>query len=252
MKPPSPPQRKSDPHYRPSDRHVEMMKGSRPLPQFFKLAAGVFFRRIAMTAGTAPPSGDASVWEAPPPVLLNTWKHHAAALRSRVCDAVAAGAAALDGLANNLVVIGSELMDLYRGALSPRAIGDGTLTRLRSDNHLSRDAYRAWVQASGGYRMLTLADDGSRWVLRLGDAARYVHVHPARRAPLTCRVKANVLKTAVMVLAYSGVHGGDPLDVALVNRVRAEYLGLTPLGRELAGDQGIGQTITLLRNPAGA
>src|SRR5262249_34090689 len=119
-------------------------------------------------------------------------------------------------------------------------------------NYLSLDAFRAWVQAAGGYRMLTLPEDGSRWVLRLGEDTRYVHVHPAPWAPLTCRVKANVLKTAVMVLAYTGGHGGDPLDVALVTRVRAEYLGLTPLGRDLAGDQGIGQTINLLREPAGA
>ena len=60
-----------------------------------------------------------------------------------------------------------------------------------------------------------------------------------------------VIGTELMDL-YTGVHGGDPLDVALVNRVRAEYLGLTPLGRDLAGDQGIGQTINLLRNPDGA
>jgi hypothetical protein len=205
-----------------------------------------------ITASTAPPAGDASVWEAPPPVLLNTWKHHAAALRLRVRETVAAGTDALDALAGDLVVTGSELMDLYLGALTPRAVAEGVLARLRSDNHLSVDAFRAWVQAAGGYRMLTLPDDGSQWVLRLGDEARYVHVHPARWAPLTCRVKANVLKTAVMVLAYTGVHGGDPLDVALVNRVRAEYLELTPLGRDLAGDQGIGQTINLLREPAGA
>ena len=89
-------------------------------------------------------------------------------------------------------------------------------------------------------------------MLRLGDEAdRYVHVHPARWVPQTCRVKANVLKTAVMVLAYTAVHGGDPLDVALVNRVRRDYLGLAPLGRDLAGDQGIGQTIQLLRGSDG-
>jgi hypothetical protein len=195
---------------------------------------------------------DPSVWEAPAPVLLNTWKHHAAWLRLRVRETVAAGHAALDGLANYLVVIGTELMDLYLGGLSPHAIGEGILAALRNDKRRSPDAYRAWVQASAGYRILTLPVDGSQWVLRAGDDAHYVHVHPARWAPLTCRVKANVLKTAVMVLAYTGVHGGDPMDVALVNRVRAEYLNLTPLGRDLAGDQGIGQTINLLRELAGA
>jgi len=85
------------------------------------------------------------------------------------------------------------------------------------------------------------------WVLRAGaEEGRYVHVHPGRWAPATRRVRANVLKTAVMVLAYFGVHGGDVGDVALVNRVRRQYLGLAPV-RDLAGDHGLGQVIELLR-----
>jgi hypothetical protein len=221
-------------------------------PKALQTCGGRFyFGGSAITASTAPPDV-ASLWEAPPPVLLNTWKHHAAALRARVRETIAVGAAALEPLADTLVVIGSELMDLYLGTLSPREIGEGVLAQLRRDNHLSLDAFRTWVQAAGGYRMLTLPQDGSEWVLRLGDEARYVHAHPARWTPLTCRVKANVLKTAVLVLAYTGVHGGDPLDVALVNQVRGEYLELAPLGRDLAGDQGIGQTINLLREPTGA
>jgi hypothetical protein len=151
-------------------------------------------------------------------------------------------------LADNLIVIGTELMDLYFGAYSPHTIGEGIIAQVVSDKHLSLDAYRAWVGA-GGYRILTL-EDTSRWVLRMGDEAeRYVHVHPGRYSPETCRVKANVLKTAVMALAFAGVHGGDPTEVTLVNRVRREYLELAPLGRELAGDQGIGQVIELLKKP---
>jgi hypothetical protein len=217
--------------------------------RLFKLAAGVFhFGGQTINASPTPLVDAASVWEPPPPVLLNCWKHHAAALRLRIRETVAAGPAALDALARNLLVTGTELMDLYVGALSPRDIGERVLAQLRSDHRLSFDAYRAWIQGNRGYRVLPLPEDGSQWVLRLGDESeRWVHVHPARWAPQTCRVKANVLKTAVMVLAYTGVHGGDPMDVALVNRVRSQYLGLTPLGRDLSGEQGIGQTITLLR-----
>jgi hypothetical protein len=195
----------------------------------------------------------AAIWEPPSPVLLNTWKHHAAVLRHRIRAAIAAGPAALDELADNLVVIGTELMDLYVGALTPHEIGERLLAQLRSDNQLSLAAYRAWIDAGRGYRLLTLAEDNSQWVLRLGDEGdRYVHVHPARWTPQTCRVKANVLKTAVMILAYTGVHGGDPMAVALVNEVRRDYLALTPLGRDLAGDQGIGQIIKVLSNSDGA
>jgi hypothetical protein len=206
----------------------------------------------AINARSALAADMASIWEPPPPILLNTWKHHAAALRWRIRETVAAGPAALDELASNLLVIGTELMDLYLGELSPREIGERLLAQLHSDNHLSLDIYRVWIQANRGYRLLALPEDNSQWVLRLGDEAkRYVHIHPARWAPRTCRVNANGLKTAVMILAYTGIHGSDPLDVALVNLVRRDYLGLEPLGRALVGNQGIGQAINLLRNRAG-
>ena len=102
------------------------------------------------------------------------------------------------------------------------------------------------MQAAGGYRLVELSDT-SRWVLRLGEVNHYVHAHPGRYAPHTRRVRANVLKTAVLVLAHVGVHGGDPLDVKLVNHVRRQHLALAPIGKDLAGDQGLGGVIDALR-----
>jgi hypothetical protein len=191
----------------------------------------------------------ASPWDVPTPVLFNPWKHHAGALRQRIADAGRGGDAALAALPAQLLVIGTELMDLYTGALTPARIGEGVLTQLRDARLLPWEAYRPWVEAGGGYRVLTFAEDGSAWVLRAGDlAGRYVHVHPGRWTPETRRVRANVLKTAVMVLAHVGAHGGDPLDVRLVNQVRGQHLGLSPI-RELAGDQGIQVLLELLRSP---
>jgi len=177
-------------------------------------------------------------------VLLNTWKHHAGALRCRI---VAAAAETLPALAANLVVIGTELMDLYLGALTPAAIGGEILGQLACDGTLAVDAFQASLTDAGGYRMVDLSDT-SRWVLRLGDVAgRYVHVHPGRYAPLTRRVKANLLKTAVMVLAYVHVNGGEPMDVKLIDEVRRQFLALPPLGREAAGGGGLGGVIDVLR-----
>jgi hypothetical protein len=185
------------------------------------------------------------------PILLNTWKHHAGALRQAIAEAVCGGEPGLQSLASQLVVIGTELMDLYVGTLTPAEIADRVLDALRADNRLSLDAYRAWLQANGGYGVLTFPEDDSRWVLRLGDEAdRYVHVHPARWAPQTLRVRANVLKTAVLVRAYVGVHGGDPLNLALLNDVRGRFLGLSPLGKLVAGDQGIAAVLDVLRSPS--
>lgn len=184
------------------------------------------------------------------PVLFNTWKHHAGALRGRIAEAARGGEAGLRALAEGMVVIGTELMDLYVGRLTPAEIAAKVVARLQTDGLLAPDAYRTWVAEGGGYRLLTFAEDESVWVLRAGDDERYVHVHPGRWAPATLRVRANVLKTAALALAYAALHGGGPMGRALLNRVRAEYLGLAPVGRDPAGEQGVGRVIDVLRADA--
>ena len=200
-----------------------------------------------MPASALSPAGPLSVWEAPVPVLLNAWKHHAAFLRRQVGEASAAGDAGLDALAANLVVVGTELMDLYTGQFTPAEIAAKVLDELKTKGLMVPASYRAWLAESGGYAVTTFAEDSSRWVLRMGDEdGRYVHVHPARWAPQTRRVRANVMKTAAMLLAHAGVHGGDPCDLARANAVRQKYLGLAPIGRKLSADEGLGLVLDLL------
>lgn len=183
-----------------------------------------------------------SPWEVPAPVLFNPWKHHAGFLRDRI------RLLGPDALAPHLVVVGTKLMDLYTGAFAPAELADHVLTDLRATGRLEADAFRDWVAASGDYGVVPLPD-GSRWVLRYGDeGGRYLHLHPARWVPETLRVRANVLKTAALALAFANVNGGDPLDLALLNAVRAQYLGLSPVGRLRDGDAGIGEVVALLRS----
>src|SRR5438067_8986486 len=96
-------------------------------------------------------AADNSQWDVPAPVLFNPWKHHAGFLRHRVAQTARGGEEALRGLAAELVVIGSELMDLYLGPLSPRAIAEGVTAALRADGRLDPAAYRAWLANGGGY-----------------------------------------------------------------------------------------------------
>jgi hypothetical protein len=205
-------------------------------------------RRSTINARTLQAANAGPLLEVPAPVLFNTWKHHADALRWRIQEAVGAGPAGLDRLAGQVVVLGTKLMDLYTGRLWPAEVCGRILARLRADARLDLPAYREWVAGEGGYRVLTFPEDDSRWVLRVGDEAdRYVHLHPGRWSPATLRVRANVLKTAALVLAYTGVHGGDPTGRALVNAVRRDYLGLSPVGKDLEDEQGLGRVIDLLR-----
>jgi hypothetical protein len=183
------------------------------------------------------------------PVHFNSWKHHAAALRERIA-LVVRGQTTLDELCRGLAVIGSELMDLYTGVLSPVEIGDRVIAALEQGNHLSPEAYRLWLEANGGYQVLDFSEDSSRWILRLGEPqGRYVHVHPGRWTPHTIRVRANVLKTAVMVVAVARAQGKDPLELALINQVRTDYLGYSPI-KNLRGAGGIRGTIEVLRGAA--
>jgi hypothetical protein len=183
----------------------------------------------------------------PPPVLFNAYKHHAGALRRYIAEASSRGETGLAEMASRLVVIGTELMDLYTGAMTPVAIAERALDQLKRAGRLEVSAYKKWLYEQGGYGVVTLEEDTSCWVLRLGDeGGRYVHVHPARWKPHTRRVRANVLKTAVMVWAYVRAHGGSATDVGLVNAVRRQYVGLAPV-KELAGDQGLSVILDLLR-----
>lgn len=184
----------------------------------------------------------------PPPVLFNAHKHHAGSLRERVRRAVAGGEDGLRTLAGELVVVGAKLMDLYHGPFSPREIADRVMADLARAGRDTPAAFRTWVEAGGGYQVIEFPEDTSRWVLRAGDDDdRFVHLHPARYSPFTIRVRANVLTTAVLALAYTGRHGGDPLSRPVVNAVRRDYLGLAPVGRDPSGDEGIGSVIELLR-----
>jgi hypothetical protein len=194
-------------------------------------------------------SPDPSPCETPPPLLFNAWKHHAGFLREQIRKASETRPDLLSQLAARLRVVGADLMDLYHGPLTPAEIGRLVISRLAVDGLLEPARYRDWIMAEGGYRTLDLTGDLSRWVLRLGaEESRYVHLHPGRWAPLTRRVRANTLKTAVMALAYARTHGGGTVDIGLVNHVRHAFLDLPPVARVLRDDQGLGPMIALLGN----
>src|SRR5262249_55860304 len=189
-----------------------------------------------------------SEWEVPHPVLLNVHKHHAEFLRERITRAGRAVPGGVQPLAGELVVVGTKLMDLYHGALSPCEIGEKVVAVLAKAGRDTPDVFRAWVEAEGGYRVTEFPEDTSRWVLRMGDeGGRFIHVHPARWSPFTVRVRANVLTTAVLALAYTRGPGGDPHGPEGGKAGPPDNLGLAPIGKSPPADAGIGSVIELLR-----
>src|SRR5262249_40758121 len=113
-------------------------------------------------------------------VLLNTWKHHAAALRFHIHEAARTSDSGLDALAGQLVVIGTELMDLYTGQLTPAEVGVRIVSTLQADARLELTAYRAWL--SGGSRLPIPAPARAQlpWGPALGRRGRPLRPCPPR------------------------------------------------------------------------
>jgi len=183
--------------------------------------------------------------EIPEPILFNTWKHHAGALRQRIQESVLDGESGLIRLSSQVAVLGNELMDLYLGDWSPTRIAEEVTRRLREQNRFEEQRLRDWLMEQGGYAVLSFENHPTQWVVRMGaEQGRYIHVHPARWSPGTRRVRANVLKTAVLVSAYVLLNGGEPFEIKLVNDVRVRYLGLSPM-RKVDENQGLKPVLEL-------
>ncbi|HEY1191055.1 MAG TPA: hypothetical protein VGE74_25705 [Gemmata sp.] len=181
----------------------------------------------------------------PHPALLNTWKHHAGWIRSRIAAAVRAGSAGVAALPAEMVVIGTRLMDLYTGPHAPAEVAEFVFAELRAQGRFAFGSLSAWLAERGEYAMTELPD-GSKWAIRLGPTnGRYIHLHPGRRAPHTMRVQANALRSAVVAHAQARLVGASPTDLGVVNEARTRYLGLLPV-RELTGTSGLGAVIAAL------
>src|SRR5439155_19392861 len=79
------------------------------------------------------------------PVLFTAWKHHAGVLRGRIRPCAALGAPALDALAEQVIVMGTELMDLYTGAHWPAEVAETLVAALSEQERLERGPFHSWL-----------------------------------------------------------------------------------------------------------
>ena len=183
----------------------------------------------------------------PKPVLFHPLKHHLLYIRSFITENAATPEAMLKAA---LRTIGSSSqLDFYTGLLSPWQIAQESILYLQQKDLLAPEAYRLYLAACGtDYRVVSLSD-GTDWVLRWGVVAgRHVHLHPARYAANTTRIKANILKTAVATLLLAQRQGKKEADLQLINQARAQWLGLAPL-KEYHAEEGLGKLIQQLQQP---
>lgn len=164
----------------------------------------------------------------PAPILFHPLKHHLGYIKAFIRQNCAAPGAEINAA---LQTLGSSQLDLYIGPLSPPQVAREVLQHLQEHCLLQPLAYQRYLAAAGtSYRVATLSD-GTDWILRWGVVeGRHVHLHPARYARHTLRVKASVLKIAIAALVAAKRRGGNTvMDTAYINGVRAAWLGLPPV-----------------------
>jgi len=126
----------------------------------------------------------------------------------------------------DFMVIGTASPDLYLGALSVNEILSETAVLIRNKGLDDEGRFLSFLKANHDFYTYFLSD-GSKWVWRYGkEEGRYIHIHPARDQECVLRVKASTLKSA---LGYYVLYQSDMLDVDVLNSLRVELFGLSPL-----------------------
>ncbi|MEJ8803647.1 hypothetical protein [Pontibacter sp. H249] len=183
----------------------------------------------------------------PEPILLHPFKHHMGFILAYIQANKFISPAELQ---EDLLTLGTSQLDLYFGPLSPEQISRETIGYLQQHGLLSPAAFKEYLLAgNSGYRCITLSDC-TDWVLRWGVVEnRNVHLHPARYTAHTTRVKATALKTAIATLIASAQLGLPAAGIGTINKVRAEWLGLSPV-KWVSKQEGIGKFLHLLQQQA--
>jgi len=163
------------------------------------------------------------------PLTFNCWKHHAGFIKKQI-EFYRDDKISVEELQKTLLVIGESLMDLYVGELSPQKICDEIASNLKSIGVLAFKEYKKWLFEQGNEYKLVEISDNSVWALRLGkQEERFVHIHPGRYSPVTIRVKALTLKTAIAVLIKNYEKDFTLMDTLQINEVRKKILNSPPV-----------------------
>ncbi len=179
------------------------------------------------------------------PITFNCWKHHAGFIKKQI-EFYRNEKISVEELQKTLLVIGESQMDLYVGELSPQKICDEIVSELISVGVLAFEEYKKWLFEKGNKYKLIEISDNSVWTLRLGkQEERYVHIHPGRYSPVTLRVKALTLKTAIAVLIINYEKNIPIIDTLKINEIRKKILNSPPV-KKVSSNSAVVRVINLL------
>jgi hypothetical protein len=179
------------------------------------------------------------------PLTFNCWKHHAGFIKNQI-EFYRDEKISVEKLQKTLLVIGESLMDLYVGELSPQKICDEIVSKLKTSGVLAFEPYKKWLFEKGNEYKLVEISDNSVWTLRLGNQEeKYVHIHPGRYSPVTIRVKALTLKTAIAVLIINYEKDFAFMDTLKINEVRKKILNSPPV-KKISSNSAVVGVINIL------
>lgn len=144
---------------------------------------------------------------------------------------------------NELRHLGTCVMDIYKGDMSPENIFQEIREFLQANGISERTGFQKWAGVSFKSHRIIPLSDGSNWTLKyFGKGTRFVHIFPARYSQHTFRIKANTLISAVL---YQVLIGKDYISANDLNRVRA-LISLSPV-KEIADVEAITEMVEMLR-----
>ena len=158
----------------------------------------------------------------PEPFLFNPLKHHLGYIKEFITDN--SGKRKVNLM--NLKHLGTSVMDVYTGKLSLSQLCLEIETVLKNKFLLDKDEFPSGAGIKNNdYRRITISD-GSQWILKCNrNQNRYIHFFPARYSPMTIRIKANTLKSALLFII---LNGKDFISGEDLNNARLQ-IGLSPI-----------------------
>jgi hypothetical protein len=178
------------------------------------------------------------------PITFNPYKHHLHFLKGKIKLWQCLPWAEVE---NELLLIGTNLIDLYCGKLSVDEIDQQFMLFAETEGLTSAEKLKKWLSPKE-FRKIKLSDN-SEWVVKQGlHPTRFLHLHPAKYSPFTVRVRGTTLKTVVALSVLTGKKSRNQLKLQQVNQVRSEKLGLSPI-KTLEKGKGIARIWSLFNWP---
>ena len=147
-----------------------------------------------------------------------------------------------------MLVIGTNLLDLYLGKLSVEKICAESIDFFNKEKILGPEEFKNWLKPPN-YQKIELSDK-SVWVVKEGiNEMRYIHIHPAKDSPHSIRVRGATLKTVLTLKTKEEIiASGELTDLKKVNHIRKEYLQLSPV-KSLERGKGIARLWAYFNSP---